>query len=67
MSNSVFGQALESGLLAIPEPSPIHGTTSPDVPFVIVGDEAFPLKANMMRPYPGRFLTGKRCYLCIVQ
>ena len=44
LSNSTFGQALDSDLLAIPEPSPLPGTKSPDLPYVIVGDEAFPLK-----------------------
>ena len=27
------------------------------MPYVIVGDEAFPLKRYMMRPYPGRGLS----------
>ena len=34
------------------------GTTEPSLPYVIVGDEAFPLKNYMMRPYPGRQLDG---------
>ena len=33
------------------------------LPFVIVGDEAFPLKENMMKPYSGRNLP--RIYVSI--
>ena len=33
------------------------GTTHPNIPYVIVGDEAFPLKLNMLRPYPGKNLS----------
>ena len=56
LSNSTFGQALDSGKLSIPTGRPLPGTTQPTLPYVIVGDEAFPLKTNMMRPYPGRNL-----------
>ena len=57
-SNSVFGQALDDGTLSFPKPSPLPGTSSPDFPYVIAGDEAFPLKNNLLRPYPGRYLPG---------
>ena len=57
LSNSKFGQALENGLLALPGPSPLPGTTEP-LPFVIVGDEVFPLRTHMLRPYPGKNLPG---------
>ena len=58
LSNSSFGQAFDDNQLFIPEPSPLPNTNDPSLPYVIVGDEAFPLKLNMMRPYPGRFLPG---------
>ena len=58
LSNSAFGQALEGGYLSLPSPSPLPGTTGPNLPYIIVGDEAFPLRANMLRPYPGRNLPG---------
>ena len=55
LSNSSFGRALENGSLSIPAAHPLPGATQP-APYVIVGDEAFPLKTNMLRPYPGRNL-----------
>ena len=36
------------------------GTTEPDLPYVIVGDAAFPLKRNMMRPFSGRSLSEEK-------
>ena len=58
LSHSAFGKALEAGSLSFPHPRPLPGTTQPDVPFVIVGDEAFPLKNYMMRPYLGKNIPG---------
>ena len=46
-------QCLENGTLDISEPyNPPF--TNVDLPFVMVGDEAFPLRSYLMRPYPGR-------------
>ena len=58
LANSEFGNALEVGSLSIPEPCPLPGTTQPSLPYIIVGDEAFPLRMNMLRPYPGKQLSG---------
>ena len=57
-SNSAFGQAIESESLVIPPPRALAGTSTM-VPFMFVGDEAFPLRPNLMRPYPGRYLYLK--------
>jgi hypothetical protein len=57
LAHSAFGKALSEGRLGIPQDVPLPYTTHPNVPFVIVGDEAFPLKTNMMRPYPGKKLN----------
>ncbi|XP_071946017.1 uncharacterized protein [Antedon mediterranea] len=56
--------ALEENTLGIPPPKvlPDMPELGP-VPHVIVGDEAFPLKTNVMRPYPGKKLDReKRIY-----
>ncbi|XP_069588461.1 uncharacterized protein [Ranitomeya imitator] len=43
----------------LPAPRPLPGSTHP-VPFVMVSDEAFPLKTNLLRPYPRRALDDRR-------
>ena len=59
LSNSEFGQAMEAGKLSFPEPELIPGIASA-LPYVFVGDAAFPLKMYMLRPYPGRFLPENK-------
>ena len=56
LSSSRFGQSLDNNSLSLPPSKPLPGTLSLYVPHVFVGDEAFPLKQNMMRPYPRRNL-----------
>lgn len=56
-ANSSLGQALQAGTLEVPAPCPL--TSAPELgpmPFVIVADEAFPLKTFLLRPYPGKRL-----------
>ncbi|KAG1654677.1 Protein ANTAGONIST OF LIKE HETEROCHROMATIN PROTEIN 1 [Nymphon striatum] len=50
--------------LDLPLPCRVPGTEK-DFPFVFVGDETFPLKENVLGPYPGRSLNHDRriCYL----
>lgn len=43
--NSQIGQGFENNLFKVPLPED-------NLPFVIVGDEAFPLSNYLMRPYP---------------
>ncbi|XP_068084402.1 putative nuclease HARBI1 [Anabrus simplex] len=52
-SRSVLGRSLENKTLNIPGPKPLPNCNEPVVPYVILGDEAFPLKTYLMRPYPG--------------
>ncbi|CDQ61305.1 unnamed protein product [Oncorhynchus mykiss] len=49
--------ALQDGTLDIPPPASLPGAEDlGPVPHVFVGDEAFPLRPNLMRPYAGRLL-----------
>lgn len=57
-SNFAFRQALEDGELKLPNPACLPGTVTPELPYVMVGDEAFPLRNYLLRPYPGRNLPG---------
>ncbi|GIY75387.1 putative nuclease harbi1 [Caerostris extrusa] len=58
--HSKFNRALLTGQLRIP-PAECHGGMGgTDMPYVFVADEAFPLKINIMKPYPGRTLTTDR-------
>lgn len=57
--NSPIGQALEDGELDLPSPTNIPGSDV-SLPFVFVGDEAFQLRPDFMRPYPGGSLDGCR-------
>ena len=43
LSNSEFSRALDEGSLQCPPPCPLPNTLSPDLPYVIIGDEAFPI------------------------
>jgi len=50
-SNTDFASDLEAGRISLPPPKPLPHCTLP-FPHVLVGDEAFPLKPYLMRPYP---------------
>lgn len=62
-SHSKLGKALDQNKLNIPPKEALPGTTN-NVPYVIIGDEAFPLKTYLLRPYPGKQLhcNEKRVY-----
>lgn len=54
---SILAQALQNNTLNIPSPKPLPGRHV-DVPYVVVADEAFPLKTNIMKPFRFRGLTN---------
>ena len=55
LANSTMGILLESNSLHIPKSRVINANTGA-VPYYLVGDEIFPLKTWLMRPYPGSAL-----------
>ncbi|KAB0805420.1 hypothetical protein PPYR_02390 [Photinus pyralis] len=54
-SSSFIGRRLRQGI-NLPEDEPLYASGSA-MPYVVVGDEAFPLLKHLMRPYPGRNLA----------
>ncbi|XP_067006617.2 uncharacterized protein [Anabrus simplex] len=56
-SKSIIGQKLESSTANVPTSTPLCSSGEPQ-PFVIVGDEAFPLKTYLLRPYSRYHLGG---------
>lgn len=58
-ANSKLGKALQRGSLNVPADTALPNTNI-HVPYVIVGDEAFPLKTYLMRPYPGDDLNANK-------
>ena len=56
---SRIGRRFERGLLNVPPPSAVDekGTI---LPYVLVGDEAFPLSPFLMRPYPSSGVLNRR-------
>ncbi|KAJ8359016.1 hypothetical protein SKAU_G00155410 [Synaphobranchus kaupii] len=61
-SRSAFGSQLINGELPLPAPAVLPGSQTMS-PYVFLGDEAFPLRMNLMRPYPGSNLSmDKKIY-----
>ncbi|XP_071629468.1 uncharacterized protein [Temnothorax longispinosus] len=55
--DSLLGQKLEGNKMNIPDSTPISDVRATPLPYCIVGDEAFPLKTYLLRPYPGKQST----------
>lgn len=51
-----FAHAMDSDQLGLPPPKPLPGRTMP-VPYVLVADDAFALRPNVMKPFSTRGLT----------
>ncbi|GFO19377.1 nuclease harbi1 [Plakobranchus ocellatus] len=58
-NNSSFGRALLSNNLPIPPAEDLCGQEV--LHFVFLGDEAYPLMRNLLRPFPQRKILGLLC------
>ena len=57
-----MGGYFEDHLNNIPQPESVKGCGFDPLPFFLVGDEISPLKAWLMRPYPGKLAEQKRVF-----
>ena len=59
-ASSTFGKALNENKLDLPEPQPLPNMNpqSFKFPYMFIGDEAFPLKPNIARPFGGKNLSA---------
>jgi hypothetical protein len=55
--HSSFYNALNNGLLNLPQPSVLPGSEMP-IPYVLVADDAFPITSYLMKPYAGELTKG---------
>ena len=60
--NSVLGQRFENETINLPKAKTLEGCSFDPLPYFLVGDEIFPLKQWMMRPYPGNLTESQRIY-----
>ncbi|KAL3213372.1 hypothetical protein MRX96_035432 [Rhipicephalus microplus] len=58
LEQSKLGKRLQQGKLQLPKDLHLPNTRLP-APCVFVGDEAFQLRTDFLRPYPGRGLNSK--------
>lgn len=60
---TTFGQMMDADELSIPEPEKLHDDDLLYLPFVFLGDDAFALSENFMKPHGGEALDiSKRIY-----
>ena len=57
LKNSQMGNMFEDDLLNVPPDSKLHKDDTKTCPYFLLGDEIFPLKKWLMRPFPGKSAT----------
>lgn len=65
LAHTTFREELSNCTLDLPYARPLPGRQM-HVPYVFVGDDAFPLSVNITKPYPGEHVKGSpREYITI--
>lgn len=59
LKHSLLWHKMSNNLLRLPAPSPLQNGTV-DLPYVFLGDGAFALHNNLMKPYPGAHQEGTK-------
>lgn len=62
LNNCEIGKRFESGAINLPSPETLEGCNFDPLPYYMVGDEIFPLKTWLMRPYPGKLSEEQRVF-----
>lgn len=60
--NSAMGNYFERSDETLPKPESVEGCEYDPLPYYLVGDEIFPLKTWMMRPFPGKLSEKQRIF-----
>ena len=62
LANSGLADLFEENKMGVPEPKTIEGCSLDTVPYFLVGDEIFPLKTWLLRPYGGKLTIEERIF-----
>lgn len=62
LANSIMGAKLENGEFDVPPPSSYKSCSFDPLPYFLVGDEIFPLKTWLMRPFPGQLSHSQKIF-----
>lgn len=59
---SKINEGFETNSIQLPEPETCEGCDFDPLPYYLVGDEIFPLKTWLMRPFPGKLEEQQRVF-----
>ena len=65
LANSWLGKGLESNKSQLPPDESVDGCAFSPMPYYLLGDNIFPLKKWLIKPYPGKHLKEEqKIYNC---